>query len=126
MIYFNEPLDDTTIAAAVTITPSPGGAPSATLTAPTRITFDPGEGLEDGTAYTVTVSAAVKDLSGNPLAADHVFTFTTWEALTGFAKGEGCGPAGRTSAPGAGLALALMLLALLALAAGALRRRSLG
>jgi hypothetical protein len=43
-------------------------------------TLDPGATLEAGTTYTATVkggASGVKDLAGNPLAADVVWTFTT-------------------------------------------------
>ena len=75
-------------------------AASIELTSPTQITFRPGGALEYGTAYTVTVSTAVTDPLLNPLGKDaaapsgedHVFTFTTWQELAGFAKGSGCEP----------------------------------
>jgi hypothetical protein len=41
------------------------------------ITFDPSVILNDNTAYTVTVTTAVTDLTGNHLAAGYRSTFTT-------------------------------------------------
>ncbi|MBP2675546.1 MAG: fibronectin type protein [Deltaproteobacteria bacterium] len=41
------------------------------------ITFTPAAALSDNTAYTATVTTAVTDIAGNPLAADFVWSFTT-------------------------------------------------
>ncbi len=40
-------------------------------------TFTPNSSLAAGTTYTATVTTAAKDLAGNPLAANKVWTFTT-------------------------------------------------
>ena len=40
-------------------------------------TFTPAEELAGGTSYTVTISTAVTDLAGNPLAEPEAWTFTT-------------------------------------------------
>ena len=42
-----------------------------------ELTFTPAAVLSANTTYTVTVLAAVADLTGNPLGANYVFTFTT-------------------------------------------------
>ena len=44
-------------------------------------TFAPSVNLLPSTLYTATITTGVKDLSGNPLAANYVWTFTTGTAL---------------------------------------------
>ena len=43
----------------------------------TTATFTPSADLLPGTVYTATITTGVKDLTGNPLAANTVWTFTT-------------------------------------------------
>jgi hypothetical protein len=40
-------------------------------------TFNPSATLADNTAYTATLTTAITDLAGNPLAANYVWSFTT-------------------------------------------------
>jgi len=78
LVTFSEAMDPTTITAA-NITVRQGNTPVAGTVAYTGVTavFTPAQALAQDTAYTVTVSAAVTDLAGNGMAADHVWTFTT-------------------------------------------------
>ena len=72
---FSEPVDQTTILFAL----SAGGIPAAgslTYSGTTAI-FTPSSPLNYSTLYTGKVSAGVKDLAGNAMTADQVWTFTT-------------------------------------------------
>jgi len=46
------------------------------------VTFTPVSPLAPNTTYTVKVTTAVRDLEENPLALDHIWSFTTSSALT--------------------------------------------
>ena len=52
-------------------------AGEATCTGITAI-FQPTTVLDASVVYTATISTGVTDLAGNPLAMDHVWSFTTW------------------------------------------------
>lgn len=45
------------------------------------VTFTPSAPLADNTTYTARLTTAIKDLAGNALAAEHVWTFTTAAAV---------------------------------------------
>jgi MYXO-CTERM domain-containing protein len=47
----------------------------------TIATFTPSAPLQDNTAYTATLTTVITDVSGNPLAAGYVWTFTTAAAV---------------------------------------------
>jgi len=85
---FDEALDPATLDAASFTVVAPGpiavtGTVSLDVTS-TIATFVPDANLPANTQLTATLTTAVTDLSGNPLAADFVFTFTT-DAHTGVA-----------------------------------------
>jgi hypothetical protein len=46
----------------------------------TTATFTPGANLDYDSTYTATITTAAKDLAGNPLAANYVWSFTTGPA----------------------------------------------
>ena len=84
--------------------------------------------LKSGIVVTdARLSLNALDASNSPVAAggDYVFTFTTAEALTGLARGEGCLAHGRAGSTGACpvAALALLCVALRSAARGRERRR---
>jgi hypothetical protein len=82
-VTFNEPMTASTINSN-TFTVMNGTTPVAgtvTYTGNTA-TFTPAADLSPNTLYTVTVTTGVKDLAGNALAANSVFTFTTAAAPT--------------------------------------------
>ncbi|WP_197446257.1 DUF4082 domain-containing protein [Tautonia plasticadhaerens] len=86
---FSEAMTASTVGASTFVLSGPGGgavAAAVTYDAATRTaTLDPAANLAAGTSYTATVvggSAGVKDLAGNPLAADAVWSFTTAAAAT--------------------------------------------
>ncbi|HET6164097.1 MAG TPA: Ig-like domain-containing protein [Planctomycetota bacterium] len=85
---FDEAIDPATLDAASFTVVAPGpiavtGAVSLDVTN-TIATFVPDATLPANTQLTATLTTAVTDLAGNPLAADFVFTFTT-DAHTGVA-----------------------------------------
>jgi len=126
-VYFSEPMAAATENAISVADAGGGDVPgAATLSGlDTVLTFVPEDDLDYKATYTVTLDAATAtdkaaaanalDASDSPVPAggDYVFTFTTFEDLTGLARGEGC-------APGVGRAAAWLVMALAALAA---RRR---
>jgi hypothetical protein len=71
-------MDPSTISAA-TFTVKLGTAPKAgTVTySGTTATFTPFSPLVSNSTYTVTITTGAKDLSGNGLSQDKVWTFTT-------------------------------------------------
>ncbi len=85
-VTFTEAMDPASITSSSIALTGPGGS-----VVPTTVTYDPVSGtasvavasaLAYGTAYTVTVhggasAAAVEDLAGNKLSADHSFSFTS-------------------------------------------------
>jgi len=77
---FNEAMNPATITlSSFTVTPATGGtAISGTLTyAGNTSTFTPSALLSPSTAYTGKISTSVKDVDGNALQQDYVWTFTT-------------------------------------------------
>jgi hypothetical protein len=90
---FNEGMDPATITQASfaiqgtksSITKSSAAEISGTLTydGPTAtMTFTPTTILPINTTYTATISASIKDLKGNALQADYVWTFSTGATLS--------------------------------------------
>ena len=81
---FSEAMNSSTMTTAtVTLAPQ-GGSPLAaavTYDGETRtVTIDPTSDLDEGRVYTATIkggASGVKDVAGNALAADRVWTFTT-------------------------------------------------
>ncbi|HEY7033649.1 MAG TPA: DNRLRE domain-containing protein, partial [Thermomicrobiales bacterium] len=87
---FSEPIDPASLAPGVlTLVPQGAGTPvAATLTYDAvgmRATLNPQADLATGTTYTATLlggANGVKDLAGNPLAADRTWSFTTAATAT--------------------------------------------
>jgi hypothetical protein len=78
-VGFNEVMDPLTITTASYKLAGPGTAPVTGKVVPvgTTAVFTPDSSLVNNTLYTGTITTAVKDLAGNPLLNDYVFTFTT-------------------------------------------------
>jgi Bacterial Ig-like domain len=83
-------------------------------------TFTPDAPLADNTVYTATLTTAVMDLAGNPLAADYIWSFTTEVASTpppstssSDGGGGGCSVIGSGGNGGGGALLFLALLSIL-------------
>jgi hypothetical protein len=82
---FSEPMASATITAAtVTLVaegnPTPVGAAVTYNATNHEVTLDPTADLTAGTTYTVTIkggAGGVTDSAGNPVATDHIWTFTT-------------------------------------------------
>jgi methionine-rich copper-binding protein CopC len=81
---FSEPMDPQTINAATMTLDGPGSTPiTGTVTYDSTndiASFTPSSNLAPNTTFTATISGGangVKDLAGNPLASDDVWTFTT-------------------------------------------------
>jgi hypothetical protein len=80
---FSEPMDAATITAAGTFTlktTSGGVAVPGTVTynpGTNTATFTPTSPLSNSTAYTATISTAARDVAGNAMVANKVFSFTT-------------------------------------------------
>jgi glucose/arabinose dehydrogenase len=112
---FSEAMTASTLSAS-TVTVVPQGSPTpvaATVTyaaATNTVTLDPAADLAAGTLYTATIkggAAGVKDLAGNPLASDRVWTFTTGATgtvylsdLTWTSMSNGWGPVERDRSNG--------------------------
>ncbi|MEP7125131.1 MAG: ice-binding family protein, partial [Byssovorax sp.] len=80
-VAFNEPMDCATLNAA-TFTLTNGGLPIpglVTCTGPTA-TLTPQSPLSGNPTYTATVTTGARDLAGNALAMDHVWSFQTGQA----------------------------------------------
>ena len=82
-VGFSETMDPSTITALTFVMKGPGGVavPGAVSVIDTAATFIPASNLADSTLYTVTITSGVKDLAGNAMASNYVFTFTTSAAL---------------------------------------------
>jgi len=78
-VTFSENMHAATInASTFTVVSSTSGSVAGAITySGTTATFVPSGTLTPSTTYTATVTAAVKDVSGNALAADRVWSFTT-------------------------------------------------
>ena len=76
---FSEAMDPLTITTADVTVTAPGQSPvSGTVAyAGTTATFTPSSPLAPNTTYTATITTGAKDLAGNPLAGDFVWSFTT-------------------------------------------------
>nr|MDQ2732049.1 Ig-like domain-containing protein [Armatimonadota bacterium] len=78
---FSKSMDPTTITTATFTLTGPGTTSVTGFVTYAAIgntaTFTPAELLLSGTLYTATITTGVKDLSGNALANNYVFTFTT-------------------------------------------------
>jgi hypothetical protein len=75
---FSEAMDPLTITAATFIIERAAAPVTGTVArAGTGATFTPASKLAASTVYTATITTGVKDLAGNALAADYVWSFTT-------------------------------------------------
>jgi hypothetical protein len=82
VVTFNEALNPATVTAArLNIAPAAGGAALAATITPnagnTVFTLNPSADLDPSVQYRVTVGAGITDTTGNPIAADQQWTFTT-------------------------------------------------
>ena len=76
--YFNDAIDPTTLTTSTfTVTAGANHAVGVISYPETIAIFTPSVLLAPSTLYTVTITTAVKDISGNALASQKVWTFTT-------------------------------------------------
>ncbi len=78
-ITFDSEMDRPSVETAITLFPDVAGAYTWVGT---TVEFAPGGGWDADTTYTVTVAGSAKDVKGNPLGTDKVWTFRTEEAIT--------------------------------------------
>ncbi len=76
---FSEAMDPATITDATFTLTGPGGAPvDGTVASYGGLAaFTPDQDLAAGTLYTATITTGCRDLAGNPILADHTWSFTT-------------------------------------------------
>jgi len=88
-VTFSEAMDSSTITTSSFTLDSIAGSvsyDSDTYTA----TFTPDANLDESTTYTATLSTAITDAAGNPLASAYSWSFTTVQTVTpGDANGDG-------------------------------------
>ena len=87
---FSTGMDPSTINTGTFTVAGPGVTPvtgTVSYDATSHIaTFRPASNLTSNATFTATVTTGAKDLSGNPLAANKVWTFTTGATITGQAQ----------------------------------------
>ncbi|WDT76001.1 MAG: SBBP repeat-containing protein [Candidatus Manganitrophus sp.] len=77
-VTFSEPLDGSTITSqTITVAGAGGNIPGTIHYNGATAIFRPLAGLPYASSYTVTATTGVKDLAGNTLSENHVFTFST-------------------------------------------------
>jgi len=78
-VDFSEEMDPESINTATLLVTGPDNLPVAGTVAyaAKTATFSPAQALAYDTPYIATLAAAAKDLAGNPLAGDHVWSFAT-------------------------------------------------
>jgi len=77
-IGFSEAMSPTTITGTTIILKQGTNVVSGTVAySGTTATFTPGSNLTANTAYTCTISTSVKDMAGNAIATNYIWSFTT-------------------------------------------------
>ena len=80
-IYFTEPIDPQSVATSSVLVSGPAGPVSGMLEIRDNlVVFTPVGNLPYSSTITVTITAAVSDLSGNGLTDDYLWRFTTGDA----------------------------------------------
>ncbi len=76
---FSEAMDPLSLTTATFTLTGPGATPVTGTVTPVGnlLTFTPLGNLANGTLYTATITTGAKDLAGNALASNYVYTFTT-------------------------------------------------
>jgi len=82
---FSKAMDPATISSATFTLTGPGNTPVAGLVAyadvAKSLTFTPAANLAASTLFTATITTGAKDLAGNALAANYIWTFTTGQVV---------------------------------------------
>ena len=77
-ITFSEPINAATLTSTTVTVAGAGAAIAGSVTfSDSTATFTPAAALAGSTKFTVTITTGVKDLAGNGLATDYVWSFTT-------------------------------------------------
>jgi dipeptidyl aminopeptidase/acylaminoacyl peptidase len=79
-VVFSEPVDKTTVSSSTIVLQGPNGAVAGSVTvSPDGLsaTLIPAQELEGSTDYNLSVTAAIRDLDGDPLAETTSLTFST-------------------------------------------------
>jgi hypothetical protein len=74
---FSESIDPATATASTFVLDAGGPIAGTVSVSGSTVTFDPGATLAASTLHTATLTTGIRDLEGNPLASDFVWTFTT-------------------------------------------------
>ena len=83
-VTFSEPMNAATITtSSFTLSQGTTSIAGAVAYSGTTATFTPSAPLAAGTTYKVKMTTGVKDMAGNPLASDQVWTFTTTASASG-------------------------------------------
>ncbi len=86
---FADPVDPTTITASTFLLTGPGGPVSGVVSyLGSTATFTPGAALAPNATYTATLTIAIKNPAGVPLAAPRSFAFTTGALPVPFVNGS--------------------------------------
>jgi len=75
-ITFTEPMNKASVESSIVISPEPGTYPSMTWDQ-TGTILKISLQLEPSRTYTITIKSSAKDLAGNPMRSNYVFTYTT-------------------------------------------------
>jgi serine protease AprX len=78
-VTFDSDMDRSSVEGAISLSPSVAGTYTWTGT---MVEYAPGGGWEADTSYTVTVAGTAKDVGGDPMGNDRVWSFSTVEATT--------------------------------------------
>jgi len=95
--FFSEPLDITSVTNTNAFIENGGSSIPVSISfaaGNTKILFSPSSSLSAQTEYTITLkggASGIKDLSGNALAADYVWSFTTGETVNNIDPNQGPG-----------------------------------
>lgn len=86
-VVFSKGIDPATVTGSDVLVSIEGNSLPGTLSCSDAvITFTPSPALSQGTTYTASVTAGVKDLSGHRLSSAHTWTFTTASAVLPLGK----------------------------------------
>jgi uncharacterized delta-60 repeat protein len=77
-VTFSEPIDPLYVdTSSILVTSTSGSVAGRVLVSGTTATFTPSNNLSYQSTYTVKITANVKDLAGNSMLSDYIWTFTT-------------------------------------------------
>ncbi|HNI97754.1 MAG TPA: Ig-like domain-containing protein, partial [Leptospiraceae bacterium] len=78
-IVFDEDIDDASVSSAtVFLKQGAASVPGSLSVSGNTVTFVPSASLNLNTLYTMTAALGIRDISGNSMSADYIFSFTTY------------------------------------------------